>query len=443
MIGNYFVNISTCFNKNITRNIKELSLLYEDRGYLKSVIKELTNNKLTIDNIKSKRVLLKPNWVRHNLKHSDEICLRTHEKFVLAALEVILEKKPLSVTIADAPLQGGVWEKIVTKEFKKEILSLGKKNDINVKLKDLRRVIFDPKTNSLEIERNPLSEYIIFDLAEKSFLEPITNKKSNFRVVDYDPNRLSYSHAPGVHKYCISKELFENDIIISLPKVKTHQKAGITNALKNLVGINGDKDFLPHHRKGSPEEGGDCYPNKNVFRKYSENIIDLANRRRGKWSYKIFRKIGSLFWILSNPSIEDTLSAAWYGNDTTWRMVMDLNLIAKFGKADGMIGNTAQRDMYNLCDGIIGGQGDGPLKPDPLALGIICFSNNAPMTDNIMAELMGFDTSKIPLLISALEYEKSDDVVIKFNGKEILIDDISQFSISTEPPPGWKKQLKK
>ena len=32
----------------------------------------------------------------------------------------------------------------------------------------------------------------------------------------------------------------------SLPKLKTHKKAGITCALKNLIGINGNKEYLPH-----------------------------------------------------------------------------------------------------------------------------------------------------------------------------------------------------
>jgi len=35
--------------------------------------------------------------------------------------------------------------------------------------------------------------------------------------------------------------------------LKLHRKAGITCALKNLIGINGNKEYLPHHRLGGSQ----------------------------------------------------------------------------------------------------------------------------------------------------------------------------------------------
>jgi hypothetical protein len=35
---------------------------------------------------------------------------------------------------------------------------------------------------------------------------------------------------------------------------------GMTCALKNLVGINANKNWLPHHTEGTPEQGGDQFP---------------------------------------------------------------------------------------------------------------------------------------------------------------------------------------
>ena len=84
--------------------------------------------------------------------------------------------------------------------------------------------------------------------------------------IEYDPDKFRYTHTKGMHKYCITKHLFDSDLVISLPKAKTHQKAGITAALKNIVGLNGDKDYLPHHRIGGTEVGGDAYPGKSYFR---------------------------------------------------------------------------------------------------------------------------------------------------------------------------------
>ena len=54
--------------------------------------------------------------------------------------------------------------------------------------------------------------------------------------------------------------VLEADVIVNLPKLKTHKKAGVTCALKNLIGINGNKEYLPHHRIGGHNLGGDCYP---------------------------------------------------------------------------------------------------------------------------------------------------------------------------------------
>jgi len=51
-------------------------------------------------------------------------------------------------------------------------------------------------------------------------------------------------------------------------------------------------------------------------------------------------------------------------------MTLDLQRIARFGRPDGSIAAEPQRRMLHVADGIIAGQGEGPLAPDPLPLGI-------------------------------------------------------------------------
>jgi len=106
---------------------------------------------------------------------------------------------------------------------------------------DLRRKEFHG--NKLIDNKRDISNYIFFDLKDKSYLEPITTVENKFRVTDYNPERLAESHSNGKHKYCIAKEVFEADYIIALPKAKTHQKTGITNAIKLLVGFNAIRTF--------------------------------------------------------------------------------------------------------------------------------------------------------------------------------------------------------
>ena len=78
---------------------------------------------------------------------------------------------------------------------------------------------------------------------------------------------------------------------------------------------------------GPIEKGGDCYPGYNPLRSISELFLDKANRNIGNKKYKLYNLISRILWKLSFPTQEQTLAAGWYGNDTIWRTVFDLNLI--------------------------------------------------------------------------------------------------------------------
>ncbi|MEA3462161.1 MAG: DUF362 domain-containing protein [Bacteroidota bacterium] len=436
-----FVNISTLFSGSEERTVERLSGIYKDMEKLVHVIEKSIEGRLDRDLIKDKRVLLKPNWVKHSRNESDEICLRTHDNFILATIRILLEMGPASIFIADAPIQGCCWDRMISAKFLKEISSLSGEYKIPVQLKDFRRRTYSFTENKTETGIRPLSDYNIVDLGEKSLLEAITLPgPSQFRVTDYDPDRMATAHAPGVHKYCIAKDYFDADVVISLPKLKTHQKTGITGALKNLVGINGDKDFLPHHRIGGTKMGGDCYPGRSFLRYRAELLLDAANRRQGKKSFWLWQKFSALLWRSSLPGPEHQVAAGWYGNDTTWRMVMDLNRIAQYCDASGNMSDTPQRQLFSLCDGIIGGQGDGPLEPDPLPLGIVSFTNNSLLNDRVIAKLMGFPLDKMPLLN---HHPEDQDTEIVFNGELMSLVDLKQYAINTVPPRGWIRFFEK
>jgi uncharacterized protein (DUF362 family) len=118
--------------------------------------------------------------------------------------------------------------------------------------------------------------------------------------------------------------------------------------------------------------------------------------------------------------------------------VLDINQIAYFGRYDGTLSDKIQRDVYSLCDGIIGGQGDGPLSPSPLPLGIIAFTNNPALTDMAMAILMGFDIQKFPLLTEAQKIFPIENATITYNHNKIDLHELNDYAIKTIPPSGWK-----
>jgi hypothetical protein len=433
-----FVHILKINTKDKRNKMSELAAYYNS-GSLSKSISFLINKGICLNQIQDKNILIKPNWVKHSITSKDELCMRTNDNFILSALKVILEMRPSKVTLGDAPIQGCNWDRMLSIFFKDEIHKLSKEYNTPILIKDFRRRIYNFSENNPEIGIKPLSDYHIIDLGKNSLLEPLSmTGQTKFRVTNYNPDRMSFAHSFGIHKYCIVKDFFEADIIISLPKIKTHQKAGITGALKNLVGINGDKDFLPHHRIGGTRKGGDCYPGGSALRYWSELSLDKANRFQGSKGFWFWQKLSSILWRLSFPSPEHNMVAGWYGNDTTWRMVMDLNRIAEYGSADGTISEIPQRQIFSLCDGIIAGQGDGPLEPEPLPLGIITFSNDSLVNDRVFAKFMGLPGDRIPLLNSASQ-DANTDCAITLNGKTIKLEDLNKYEIKTIPPKGWVK----
>jgi len=431
-----FVDIKTVYHSPLERNFDFLSKVYENTSFLFDAITSMVEGNMDEKDILNKRILLKPNWVLHNQKETDAFCLCTHENIILALAEVLLKKKPKSILIGDAPVQGCKWDKLLSDNFYQEIKLLTTKYGIPIEIKDFRRVTCDFDINVKEENKRSIEEYILFDVGEKSYLEPITDEKKSFRVTCYNPDRLAESHKKGKHIYCITKELFDCDTVITIPKIKTHQKTGITNAMKILVGINGDKDFLPHHRKGGSKTG-DCYPGTHPLRNLSETILDEANRHIGEWQYPLLSTLSKICWKLSFPTKEHNLAAGWYGNDTTWRMVFDINAIALYGKSDGSMSETPQRQIYSLCDGIIGGQGNGPLNPEPLSLGILAFTNKAMLMDVVVGHLFKLEIDKVPLLKTANKEIQQNSLQVKVNNENVLMSDLSQWAVDVVLPPGW------
>lgn len=435
-----FLNVRTCFDINLSQNrtVEYLQKYYTDRYRLTAIMESVINEDF-LQLLRGKKIFIKPNWVRHSLKLNDDICLRTHDNFVLCFLEIVLRNGAKSVTIGDSPIQGCDWDKMHSSSFLCEIKQLSERFNIDVLIKDFRKVVFNTDINKIEKERRNNADYLFFDLKERSYLDDISDGR--FRITCYPSDRLNKSHTKGKHIYCIVKEIFESDIVISLPKLKTHQKTGITGALKNIVGINGDKDYLPHHRVGGTKIGGDCYPGNNVLRSVAEFFSDLSNQFQGDYRFNLLRKLSNLSWKLSCPKQVHQLAAGWYGNDTCWRMVADLNHIIRYGTQEGKLSDIPQRCVYSLADGIIGGQGNGPLDPLPLPLGVVCFSNSSPLLDVALCHLMNFDPQKINLIKYALSEVDKQCFDLNINHCKSLISDLKKYAVNTLPPPGWSEFL--
>ena len=96
----------------------------------------------------------------------------------------------------------------------------------------------------------------------------------------------------------------------------------------------------------------------------------MANRHIGRSSYTAW----ALGAVALNKLHGGDLEGKWYGNDTTSRMVLDLNRLLIYGRADGTLALMPQRRLFSLTDGIVAGQRNGPLAPEDIPLGAVTFA---------------------------------------------------------------------
>jgi hypothetical protein len=221
--------------------------------------------------------------------------------------------------------------------------------------------------------------------------------------------------------------------------------------LKNLVGLNGNKDYLPHHRVGGTALGGDCYPGISPVKRLAEFCLDQANQQIGQSSQQKWYKILDKLLRLQSKVGDKEIEGGWFGNDTVWRMVLDLNRLLLYGQADGSIAKTPMRRIYSLTDAIIAGEGEGPLESKPVNLGIVTFASSSPYADLVHASLMGFDWQKIPCVREAFgsvmyPLTQSSPSACKINAqdRQMSLSEISTlYGQHFEPAQGWEGRIER
>lgn len=352
------------------------------------------------------RVLIKPNWVLHHNQGSGGMePMITHPSVVRAVVEAVLQADACQVIVGDAPIQTCDFQKLLKYGDLgawAEALSQTDRRFLGVK--DFRRTTARYENGILIAEEDllPEDQFVLFDLAEDSLLEPITDEKDDFRVTCYDPRLMAKTHSKGRHRYLVARDVIAADVVINLPKLKTHKKAGITCALKNLIGINGNKEYLPHHRIGGEKSGGDCYPGGSRMKRALEYVLDQQNTAASMTAYKVWHQMGAqLNRILNLMGDNLGVEGSWSGNDTIWRTGLDLNRILLYGTTQGTMADAMQRRVVHLVDAVVAGQGDGPLAPQPLPMGLILAGSNAAAVDWVGAMLLGYDPQRVSIVREA------------------------------------------
>jgi hypothetical protein len=352
------------------------------------------------------------------------------------------------ITIGDAPIQGCDFAKLMESCGLDGIAgNIEQRFGVPCKVVDFRRTVLDGAAlgSHREEDLRPESNYVLFDLGERSLLEPLAWEPGQFRVTMYNPDYLSRTHTRGRHQYLVAREVIDADVVVNLPKLKTHKKAGITGALKNLVGINGNKEYLPHHRKGGSGNGGDCYEGTSWLKTNAENMYDIANRSdSGTVQTVAVRSAQVLIKAAKFLGNDTNLEGSWYGNDTVWRMCLDLQRILRYGRLDGSLASEPQRKVVSVTDAIVGGEGEGPLANTPIPSGFLTASMSTAAGEWVHARLMGFDPQKIPLVreaFSAFQFPLTtfapSDIMVRLEEERIPAGSVFPLRQSFKPPQGW------
>jgi len=298
-----------------------------------------------------------------------------------------------------------------------------------------------------KVEQDPRG-YRFVDLADKSAFTGIDPKKLRTEIASY--KNMEKHHSNGKHEYLFPKSFLESDVVISIPKLKTHRRTAVTLALKNFMGLPAWKDTLPHFMVGSPEEGGDQYIHPSVRKSMCTWLHDQIQTSPSIPVKAVCAVTKKMIWESHRiiPFKDDVFAAMWYGNDTLWRTLQDLNKAAIYADKEGKLRDRPQRKLFVVIDGIIAGEKDGPLAPDPVAAGALLAGFNAVTMDAVAATLMGHDVDKIPLIKKILDGRggplplytgtKDDIVVVEGENAYSLKELPKRHNLHFEAHPGWK-----
>jgi len=358
-------------------------------------------------------VVVKPNWVQHRAESSDSWdALITSPDLVEQVVRAVaaLTRGRALVSVCDAPHTYADFDAILERGALGQRLAHIRSEwpALHLEILDLRRerwIVHD----SVVVRREPNAEdprsYTAVDLGRRSCLYRHRGE-GRFYGADYDRQGVNLHHHGDRHEYLLAGTPLEADLFINLPKLKTHRKTGITAALKNLVGINGDKNWLPHHTDGCPADGGDERPVvgwSDWVETRIKPLVQAATLRApalGGPLYRMARRRGALL-DGGGPTIRN---GNWQGNDTCWRMALDLNRALLFANRDGTLRTASQPKRYFcIIDGIIGGEGNGPTDPDPVFSNVLIAGGNPAEVDAVAARVMGFDLERLPIVCHAFD----------------------------------------
>ena len=397
------------------------------------------------------RVFIKPNLVSHRNPVGSVEAIITQGSVIRAVLDyafIALSGKG-SIAIGDAPFFDTDFDEVIRLTGLGEVVSYYREAaGMDIGLHDLRNERGQVRLGALR--KKPLSGdplgYTAVDLKGDSAHQEIIGQCDRFRLGYYDRHDIAKHHNPEKNEYPIANSILHADVVINIPKLKTHGKAGLTCALKNLIGINVYKGWLPHHRAGSAEIGGDDYEHSDLRQDLMCRLKDEIPTRKSIISMIPLRAAcGVLFYSkYIAPFRADGPGGSWRGNDTIPRTISDLNRILFYADKNGTMQMMPQRRTFVLVDALTAGEREGPMRNSVKKCGMLVAGHNPVAVDLTCSMIMGFDHSRIPTFKYILRdgkypifYGTPDDIQILAQGCKHIRDVPDQYNCHFVPADGW------
>lgn len=371
----------------------------------------------------------------------------THPSVIRAVLDyiIIATGDPALVNFGNAPVQSARIDRL-TEQIGANCLREFYRRHAGRELgpRDLR--LYISRVNALGARSSvrvlETDDDVTFDLGTRSLLDGLPERAfAEFRVGDYGRDATRMFHRRGVHLYRLHRDVVDSDVIFHIAKLKTHGKVGMTGALKGAVGSISRKECLAHHRQGSAEQGGDEFRRSSALTR----VFAMLGNRVGADCPNSLRILHTTLGRILDRVLGIDIQGSWHGNDTAWRMALDINKCLMYGQRDGRLASRPVRKILCLSDGIVSGEGDGPMHVQGRRDGVLMLSSDPCFADLGAALLMGFEPNRIALIREAflmdnLPISSAPPSAAKFllNGMPIPADHIPGKIVPRfRPPRGW------
>lgn len=266
---------------------------------------------------------------------------------------------------------------------------------------------------------------VTVNLAEHSAFHGLKGRR--YFGTTFDTAETNRHHSDGRHQYLFDHNVLESDVLISVASAHCESKAGLAAGMWSLLRLTANSNWLPHQTLGTPKTGGDSCPDNSVRSRLKCAVLSARTPP----------------FLRSVRPPSRFPSGDWWGNDTVWRTILDLNRALLFSRADGTLAEDRQRATFSVVEVPAVGNNEGT---DLVVAGWSLWA-----VDLVCAKLMGLNWQRIPHLSHVFDDHDRpladfgyDSITVRsdiaaFNRPLVDIDDCDCFQFP--PPPGWAELL--